>query len=173
MNRAITISGLSGSGKSTLAKKISEYTGLRYISVGNIYRASCSLKELEDNKKIEKWDYKLDSLIQEGILNGELVIEGRTVGYIGNNLKKEGVEGITNLYLSCVPQVRLNRIIKRDKGSEKTLERDYRDVERFFKKYGVNIENSGLYDAVIDSSKTSEEYVFSLAKEEIEKYWRK
>lgn len=172
MSRVITIAGYSASGKSSLAKSLGEYFQLRHVSVGEIYRGACSIKDLEKDKEIEAWDAKLDQLILENILQGGLVIEGRTVGYLGNKLKKEGLQDIMNIFLSCDPKIRLQRLIKRDAGSERTLKRDELDTQRFLKKYGINIGFPGLYDSVIDTGIISEKDTFLLAKKKIEEYWR-
>lgn len=172
MNKVVTITGYSASGKSSLAKSLSDYFQLRYISVGEIYRSACDIKYLEKDKEIETWDTKLDRLIQEEISQGELVIEGRTVGYIGNKLKKEGFQNIINIFLSCDPKIRLQRLIERDAGSEITLKRDEFDTQRFYKKYQVSIDYQGLYDLVIDTSTINKNNIFLLAKKKIEEYWR-
>jgi len=165
-NRRICISGLLASGKSTIAKEISSSLDLRYVSVGNIYRRNSSLSGIENPEEIKKWDNYLDSLIVEEIQEGNLVIEGRTVGYLGNTQKKD-FPGLINILLSSDPEVRKERARKR--GGERGLRRDSLDVHRFYEKYGVDIFSDCYYDCIIDNSFISAEESVDVIKKYIER----
>lgn len=174
-NLVITISGLHGVGKSTIAKSISKEFNLRYISAGLLFRKiakekNLSLLELSEKAKtFPEIDAMIDNMQKEEAYKGGTVIDGLISSFICKDLAN------IKIYIKANLETRINRIAKRDgiifeKALKETLERENNERERFKKFYGFNIDDTSIYDLVIDNSYISANSCVEIIKMYINEY---
>ncbi|MCY0850490.1 (d)CMP kinase [Sulfuracidifex metallicus] len=171
----LVVSGPSGSGKTTVAKSLSVKYGLRFVSGGQIFRekaSSMGMDLLSLNKEAEK-DFDIDKVIDKEILNqakmSNVVIESHIAGWILAG------ESTVSIYLWAPLDERARRISKRDGISYDNallsiLEREQSHYYRFWKYYGIDIQDLSLYDLVINTSKLSPEKVLGLIEYFLDSY---
>ena len=163
----ITVSGNPGSGKSTVAELLKDKLGINYVYSGMLFREmakkyNMSLEEFgkycEGNSEIDK---ELDDRQIEILREGDVILEGRLAGWLAhlNNIPAFKVAVIADL------EIRAQRIVKREKGSveerkKEILERERSEVLRYKTYYNIDLKDTSIYDAVIDSGdKTPEKIV--------------
>lgn len=154
----ITLSGLPGAGKTTVGRAIGDRFKLRLISVGEAFRTMAkergmTLSEFgklaESNAEIDKTiDQEQSGIAEEG---GNVLIEGRLSGWMVKNADLK-------IWLKAPIESRCERIAKRDGMSvEQALkeikERGSCESKRYMEFYGIDIDDTSLYDLIIDSSK--------------------
>jgi predicted cytidylate kinase len=172
----ITISGLPGSGKSTIAELLQKKLGLRYVYSGSIFRElakkyKMSLDDFgrycEDNKEI---DEELDEY-QLNILGlGNVIVEGRISGWLAyrNNISS------LKIFLQADLETRTKRIIKRENGDiekrkKEIIERERSETTRYKKYYNINLEDTSIYDLIIDTSKLNPNQIVEIIINNLEK----
>ena len=154
----ITISGTPGSGKSTVANILKEKTGIKYIYSGMIFRELAEKHKMtlekfgkycEENSKIDK---ELDDRQLEILKKGDVILEGRLAGWLAyrNNISAIKVMIDTNI------DTRAERIVKREKGDVETrkkeiIKREKSEALRYKKYYNIDLNNTSIYDVVVDS----------------------
>jgi cytidylate kinase len=158
----IAVSGKPGSGKSTLARNLAEKLGLRYVSVGQIFRriASSIGVSLEELSRIAEKDDSIDRMIDstavEEARRGCVVLDGHLSAWILKDLAH--VKIMTYAPLS----VRAMRIARRDgKNIEEALHeieiREDSETRRYLRYYGININDISVFDLIVNTSNLSEE----------------
>lgn len=171
----VTVSGLHGTGKSTYAKMLSKEIGLRHVSSGGLFRKiaeerGMSVKFL--TKKAEK-DKEVDRLIDEKTKEeaekGSVVIDGLLAGWFA------GSSADIKIYLKSSDEARIQRIAKRDgitseEAAKETLFRENAERKRFKKFYGINLDDTSIYDYVINTSLMTLESNFKCLKTFVEEY---
>ncbi len=166
----ITISGTPGSGKSTVAKKLKERLGFEYIYSGEIFRKlakehKMTLEEFgkycEENSNIDR---KLDEK-QVEILKSkdDIILEGRLSGWLAF---KNNIDAI-KVFLDAGIDIRTKRIIKREDGSfekrkKEMLKREKSEKTRYKNYYGIDLDNTSIYDIVIDTKEKNPEEIVDL-----------
>ena len=169
----VTISGLPGSGTTTVAKLLEKKTGITYVYSGDIFRKmarkhNMSLEDFgrycENHKEV---DEELDRYQLEILEKGNVILEGRISGWIAH---RNAIDSL-KVVLEADLEIRVERIIKREKGDFKKrkheiVEREKSEATRYKKYYDVDVSDTSIYDLVIDSSdKTPEEIVEIIFKE--------
>ena len=164
----ITISGPPGSGKTTACRLLSERLGLEMIVFGKIFREMAAEKGLTLGElgAIAEEDPSIDRMIDERILemargNPDIILESRLSAHM---LSRHGIPAF-KVYLDASPEVRFARIGLREgetleQAIESTVERAKSEARRYLMYYGIDIEDRGVYDLVVDTgSKTPDEVV--------------
>ena len=149
----VTISGPTGSGKSSVAKMIARKFGVDYYSIGDYFRQSAKeagmdVKEFTE-KASKEFHLQADNHVDELSKKGNIVIEGRLVGYMASGADFK-------IYLTAPLEVRAARIAKRNEISLKEAKNrvTVREEEhsRIFKKvYGLDVEKLDIYDLVMNT----------------------
>lgn len=157
MHIVITISGLHGTGKSTYAEALAKEFGLRHISAGELFRKIAEEKEIS-MKELTRFAEKnkdVDSLIDERSKKeaekGSVIIDGSLAGWMAKSYAD------IKIYLNSPVDVRIKRIAERDgisyrQAERATLFREKAEKKRFKKFYGINLDDTSIYDYVINTS---------------------
>lgn len=169
----IAVSGKPGSGKSTLAKALAELFGLRYVSLGMIFRGLARERgmTLEEFSRLAEEDRSVDRLIdtisrQEGE-RGCVVVDGHISAWI--------LEGIAHvrILVYAPAEVRAARIAERDgKSVEEALRelriRDSSEARRYKKYYGIDVDDVTAFDLAINTATFGKEEMIELASRAVE-----
>lgn len=163
----ITVSGPPASGTTTLAEALSDELGFEIISGGDIFRRvaaerGLSLSELtrlseEDDSIDKELDNRLKQIINDHLSgnrepDGEgLIVESRLAGW-----HAEG-EADVAVYLDAPVHVRLERLDGRDETVDEFREREQSEARRYKDYYGIDVEDTSIYDVTIDTAKNSED----------------
>lgn len=165
----ITISGLPGSGKSTVAELLQKELGLEYIYSGKIFRDmavkyNMDLDEFgrfcEKNKEIDK---KLDEYQLNIIKKGNVIVEGRISGWLAYRYNILCLK----IFLQADLDTRVKRIINRETGDfekrkSEILERERSEEVRYKKYYDIDINDTSIYDLLIDTSYKSPKEILNI-----------
>lgn len=161
----ITISGLPGAGTTTASKKLAKKLNYKHIDVGQIFRQAALehkmslfdfekyvLEHLEEDRKIDK---KIMIYAKE---NKDIILEGRLTGWMTKKYKIPSFK----IWFSAPKKVRAERIVQREKISFKEALKDINLREaairqRYKECYGIDIDDTSVYDLKVDSTKTPEE----------------
>lgn len=157
----IAISGKSGCGNSTASRIVAERLGLRLVNY--TFRALAKEKNLtfEEVRRLaeedDSWDRYLDKRQVELATEGNCVLGSRLAVWM---LKDADL----TVYLTASLAVRAARIHRReggdfDKVMEKTHARDERDRSRYMTLYGIDNNEYGFVDLVIDTENLAAEQV--------------
>ena len=156
----IAISGKSGCGNSTVTQRVADRLGYRRINYtfkdiaaeeGIPFDKLCDLAEHDS-----RWDKLLDRRQVEMAGDGDTVLGSRLAIWILDDAD-------LRIYLDAPLAVRAGRIRKRnletgheptDLGEviQKTAERDQRDRARYLRLYGIDNDDYGFVDLIIDTT---------------------
>ncbi len=160
----ITLSGHIGSGKSTVASILSELTGYRSYSGGYFFRKKAgemNLSIADFNTLMETdatEDRKLNKMIGSFMTgNNDLIVESRLAGWIA---KEYGISAF-RVFLEAPMDVRIQRIQERE-GPDKIddmVQRENSENRRFMEFFGYDMDDTSIYDAVIDTTEGNADYV--------------
>jgi predicted cytidylate kinase len=161
----IAISGLTGSGKNTLGELLAEE--LDYKLVCPTFKDLAKkegIQLMEFQKKAEKdsnIDEKFDAVLKEQA-QGDCVV----TTWLGPWM----VEADFRIKVVASPEIRAERIGKRDGMSfedalKHVQERDESNRKRYKKLYGIDIEDESIFDAVLDSGKSSPQELLKMSLE--------
>jgi cytidylate kinase len=166
----IAVSGKSGCGNTTVSRILAERLGVRLINYtfhnmaaerGLSFEQLCLLAE-----KDSQYDRYLDRRQVELAMEGSCVLASRLAIWLLTqaNLK---------VYLYATAEVRSRRIAKREgvpwKQSLKDIGlRDTRDRNRYFKLYGIDIDEYEFADLVVDTERGDQYYVVERIIEALE-----
>ncbi|MEA3324452.1 MAG: AAA family ATPase [Euryarchaeota archaeon] len=155
----ITISGLPGSGTSTVSKILSRRIGIKVVSAGDIFRKMAKEKGLtleefgESASNDEGIDRELDRF-QKKIASDarseeeDVIIEGRLSAWM--------VEPDLAIFVTAPQDVRTARVSHREgallsDAATGIRERELCEAARYEEYYGIDINDLGVYDLVINS----------------------
>ena len=152
----IVVSGPPGSGKTTLARMLASRLGLRYVSIGQLFRdiareRGVSVTEL--NRLAEQdpsIDLELDRRAREEAARGNVVIDGHITAWIARDLADICIGVIASL------ETRIARIAQREgkpleEVRRETLAREEVERRRFRRLYGIDINDLTVFDIVVSS----------------------
>lgn len=156
MNLVITISGLHGTGKSTFARSISKSFGLRHVSAGDLFRQIADERGLtvSELSKLSSKNRKIDDIIDERTKRearrGSVLLDGLLAGWMARK------EADLKLFLTASEKVRIQRIARREGISfnaarRATLLREKLEKRRFNRFYGIDINNTAIYDLTLNT----------------------
>lgn len=159
----ITIDGPSGSGKGTLAESVADKLDLKYYSAGDFFRKIADDRGLTVEELSEEADKEVDvdvdrRTLQKG-LNENCVIESRIASKVLGN------HSDFKIYVTADLEERARRI-KEDLENRETEEggktikqvkkriekRDKDNNRRYQNYYGIDMQESDIYDLVIDNT---------------------
>lgn len=153
----ITISGTPGSGKSTIAKFIAKKLGLKIYTVGEMARKIAIKKgiSVEELSKLALRDSAVDKEIDSihKKIHGNFVLDSRIGFYFFPKAVK--------IFAYCNPNVAAERIYEAKRPTERlnlketlreVINRKKTDRKRYKKYYGIDIDDLGNYDIIIDTS---------------------
>jgi cytidylate kinase len=170
----LTISGLHGTGKSTIGNIIAQKLDLKYYSTGQAFRElakemNLTLKEftefVENNPKIDR---KLDHKINEIAQKGNVIIDSQLSAFILKSIAD------LKILLTCPLEVRVQRMAKRDNTDyeeklKETQIREDSEIKRFKDLYNIDLNESNVYDLMIDTSNLTIEEIVEIILNEIKK----
>lgn len=172
----ITISGTPGSGKSTVAELLKDQLHLPYVYSGLLFRRLAK----QHNMNLEKFgsycenndeiDRQLDAKQVDILRKGNVILEGRLAGWLAylNNIPA------FKIMLDAPLDVRSQRVKKRENGSvekrkEEIVKREKSERVRYQKFYNIDLNNTSIYDLVIDTSMKSPEEIVDIIKSHLQK----
>lgn len=168
----IAVSGKPGSGKSTLAKALAELFGLRYVSLGMIFRRLARERgmTLEEFSRLAERDKSIDNLIdtiskQEGE-RGCVVVDGHISAWILKDVAH------VRILVYAPAEVRATRIAQRDgKNVEEALRelkiRDDSEAKRYKKYYGIDLDDVKAFDLAINTATFGKGEMIELASKAV------
>ena len=172
----ITISGPPGSGKTTACNRLSEVLGLKAVVFGKIFRELAAEKNISlvELGKLAEEDPSIDKNIDERILetareNEDIILESRLSAYM---LSRNGIPAF-KIYIEASPEVRMERIGIREgdtleKAVADTLERQASEAKRYMMYYGIDINDMGVYDLIINTDNLDPDGVLNTILKAIE-----
>lgn len=172
----ITVSGPAGSGKSTLAAALAAELSYEHVSGGDIFRSIADerdLTPLELNRRAEEDDQidrDLDRRLRSTARDSDnLVLESRLAGWMA------GEYADLRLWLDAPLDVRAERIADREEkpveqAREETQARADSEALRYREYYGIDIDDLGIYDLVINTARWGPDGVTDLALQAVETY---
>jgi cytidylate kinase len=172
----ITVSGPAGSGKSTLAEALATELSCEHVSGGDIFRsiaAERDLTPLELNRRAEEDDQidrDLDRRLRSTARDRDnLVLESRLAGWMA------GEYADLRLWLDGPLDVRAERIADREEKSveqarKETQARAESEALRYHEYYGIDIDDLGIYDLVINTARWDPDGVTDLALQAVQTY---
>jgi len=154
----ITISGLPGSGKTTVARLLSHRLGVPHIYAGDLYRKAAvergvSLEEFNAlSEKDHSIDRALDAKLAEYARAGDIVLEGRLAGFVA---VQEGLDAL-KVWLTAGDEVRARRVAQREGKDWRAVlaanrSRQSSDAKRYREIYGFDLNDTVIYDLILDS----------------------
>ena len=171
----ITVSGKPGSGKSTVAKLLHKKLGISYVYSGMIFRETAkkykmSLEDFgkfcEKNSEVDK---ELDKKQVKILKKGNVILEGRLAGWLAyrNNISS------FKIFIDADLKTRVSRIINRENGDlekrkKEIVERERSESARYKKYYDINLDDTSIYDLIVNSTDKTPEEIVNLILEKLE-----
>ena len=171
----LTFSGLHGAGKSTYAKEIAEEFGLRYVSAGEIFRTiarerGLTIIELTDLAvKDSSIDRQMDDRTRREAENGLVVLDGQLAGWMAGEFAD------IRVYLKAPLNVRVARLASRDgvskeEAMKELLHRETVERERYKSMYGIDVDDTSIYEVIMDTSFLSSGSIIRVLKTTVREY---
>jgi len=177
----ITISGLPGAGTTTVSQILQRRLSMDLISSGEIFRGIA--KELNlplaDFGKLAESDPSYDRQIDERQKDlvktkDNLILEGRLAGHM--SLAAPPSKKVLRILIKAPLETRVRRIMEREKQTSsfkfelaQTKEREESERIRYQTYYFIHLEDTSIYDLVIDSEKLLPEAIVDMISVAAEK----
>ncbi len=172
----ITLSGLPGSGTSTVAGILSNCTGFEVVSAGDIFRmmAEESGLTLEEFGELASSDPDIDQRIDrhQKEIASDAMVAGRDV-IIEGRLSAWMAEPDLAVLITAPLDVRAERVVRREgilvsDATRQIREREACEAGRYSAYYGIDVNDQGVYDLVINSRKWDQRGVAEIILKAIE-----
>jgi cytidylate kinase len=162
----ITLGGLPGSGTTTVAHSLCRRLNLDLISAGMIFRAKAeemgiSIEELsvlcEKDPKIDEF---IDKTQKKIVMETEdVLVESRLSGFI--------IDAELKMWLKAPLEIRSRRVASRERmklkdAIEEISKREESEMRRYRRYYHIDLEDTSVYDLVIDSSRFDAESIVKI-----------
>jgi len=158
----VAISGPPGAGKTTLAKLVAKELGLRYVSVGELFRSMVEARGVglvEAHRLAERdfsLDLEVDSKAYEAGLEGGVVVDGHLAGWLLSRVAD------LKAFLTAPLEVRAERVARRDgipleEALRQVSEREESNRRRYRELYGIDVDDLSCFDLVLNTAKWGEE----------------
>lgn len=172
----LTVSGPPGGGKTTTARALADRFGLDHVSGGDIFRMVAKERGLtvvelneaaEDDPSIDlDLDRRLQSIATE---RDDVVLESRLAGWLAGN------QADFRFWLDAPVEVRSERIADREDAdpttvASETRTREASEAKRYREYYGIDIDDTSIYDLAITTSRWDQGTVVDLIADAIEAY---
>jgi predicted cytidylate kinase len=162
----ITISGTPGSGKTTVARLLSKRLAVPHIYAGDLYRREAERRglSLEQLNQLAEQDHSIDRDLDAKMASyarqGGVVLEGRLAAFQALEQKVDALK----VYLTASDEVRAERVSMREGGDKRKLlevndRRQRSDAHRYLAIYGFDLEDTSIYDLILNSDSESPEAV--------------
>ena len=157
----ITLSGLPGSGTSTVAGILSSCTGFEVVSAGDIFRMMAEERglTLEEFGELASSDPDIDQRIDrhQKEIASDATVAGRDV-IIEGRLSAWMAEPDLAVLITAPLDVRAERVVRREgisvpDATHQITERETCEARRYLEYYGIDVDDPGVYDLVINSGK--------------------
>jgi CMP/dCMP kinase len=154
----VTVSGPPGSGTTTTSRHVAARLEVELVPGGAVFRALAAERGMSladfgryavDHPEV---DHELDARLAARAREGDAVIESRLGGWIAHN---EGLTAVT-VFVDCDPRIRAARVAERegltvDRALADNRERERVERARYLAFYAIDIEDTSIYDLVLDS----------------------
>lgn len=172
----LTVSGPPGGGKTTTARALADRFDLEHVSGGDIFRMVAKERGLtvvelneaaEDDPSIDlDLDRRLQSIATE---RDDVVLESRLAGWLAGN------QADFRFWLDAPVEVRSERIADREDADSTTVATETRtreasEAKRYREYYGIDIDDTSIYDLAITTSRWDQAAVVDLIVDAIEAY---
>lgn len=162
----ITISGHPGTGKTTVAKMLSQKLGFEHVNAGDIFRSLAAKKGMtleefgayaHDNENIDR---AIDKKMVEIAQKKPVIMEGRLAAFMADT---NGIKAL-KVWLEAPIEVRAKRVAERENKSYEAAVSEIEDRERsewnrYFKIYGVDLNDSSYFTMVINTANLTPEEI--------------
>jgi cytidylate kinase len=156
MKLTITLSGFHGTGKSTYARIIAKNFNLRHISAGGLFRQIAQEKGLSVSElsrlssKNQDIDQLIDERTKDEALQRNVILDGLLAGWMAGDVAD------LKIFLTAPDNMRFRRIARRERISysqarQSTLYRERLERRRFKRVYGINIDDTSIYDLIFNT----------------------
>lgn len=164
MQSRVGISGLPGSGKTTVAKLLSERKGMRFHSMGMLFRSVAESRGLTlgELSSLAESDRSVDELIdreQTEILRSDgVVMDSRLSCWL---MARNDIPGL-KVWITAPFDLRAERIAGRERVSVDDVRRMLRaretsEADRYKRYYDIDIRDLRVYDLIINNAWLSPE----------------
>ena len=164
-NIKIAVSGKSGCGNTTVSKLVADRLGLQFVNFtfrSLAQETGLGLKDvLEMAAKDDAWDREVDERqVRLAHAGNGCVLGSRLAIWM---LKDADLK----VYLQAAPETRVERIRKREGGNPDavtafTAERDRQDHNRYLRIYGIDNDDFGFADLILDTDRLNPEELADL-----------
>lgn len=161
----VAISGRSGCGNSTVSKLVAEKLGIRMINYTFRSLAEEQGVSFAEMRRLAEedpmWDKLVDSRQRQMALQGSCVLGSRLAIWV-----LKGEADLT-VFLDASEEERARRIRKREGGTfeeklKETRSRDRSDHQRYLNLYGVDNNDFGFCDLIVDTEQHAPEEIAQL-----------
>ena len=164
MSEPIGISGSPGSGKTTVARILSDRIGIRFHSMGSVFRSIADEKKLslKELSALAESDSSIDRLIDrkqsEMLRAGDIIMDSRLSCWL---MKRNNINGL-KVWITAPLDVRAKRVAGREgigmaEARESIKAREESEADRYRKYYGIDMRDLSIYDIVINNAWMSPE----------------
>ena len=176
----VAIGGPPGSGKTTVAERFAQAHAYVLVSAGLKFREMAKARglSLEAFGKAAEADPGIDRSLDHAVLEEilrqdaygrDVIVDGRIQAHLLDQRRVPCLKVLINAPLA----VRAERVAGREKKSPNAAEREISDREkservRYKALYGINLDDTSLFDLVVDSSDKTPDQIVGLVWSRVE-----